>query len=1285
MRNQDGEVRNVLFVSYARKDHNACSQIIPYLSRWATRLGYEVWWDEFQRPGKPWNDQINAQLVRTGAGIVLVSIDALDSDFIWEREIQPLLEADVPVSPLLVRACPWQTNDVLKDLQFLDPPGTRAGLNELSLHEQEQVITAISNDLHTWLPALEDDQKRERGGKAQRREPVDNLPKLAPGVLHGVPGLPAEYEPRSGLLEDFRTKLLGGDSGTVGITTPPRTGLYGSAGVGKSVLASALAHDDKVGLAFPDGIYWVTVGENPTTATIATLQESLARELGTEISEARTNRQRREMLSAAIGERRCLFIIDDVWDGPEALLFNLSGRFARVLYTTRLERILDNPGLKATRLAVSPLSRDEAIRFVQNQIGSDEGLTSDAIAVIEQSGRVIFALSLAVGAYLNSNLSWSQIHERFVASARMYPGELDANLRAMRVAMSTLDNRQLERYRDLVVFPTDEAIPISTIEKFWDVWDVDTRGLLRRFRDGRLLEVDGDSVRFHDDQILYLSARTNDQETRNSELLDAHRPPSDRWHDLPHNDRYMWNHLVRHLIKAIAYNVLDELSGDIDWIAQHWFLNGPSAVDRDLQLLAQQDDARHRAHKMLRRVRGIGHLMRGMKELSPIANTLALHLSNLGSSADLSRHAITDWIAPAIAIDSAVEAVERVLPGHQGGTLAVTAFQSEDGWHLASVGADEAVKIWDPFAADQDPLELRGHAGWVRAVFAFRWHGEWYCASGGGQDRKVRVWSMSEPDQPLLVLHASTGGVTALTGFEEEDEAFLCVGSGDQYVRIYRLSDQQLVASFRGHSGRGHSLVTYKDNSRWRITSGGSDGVLKTWDPLEGKFPREIHSIECRSSVTSLTSFIDRHRRYLAAGHADGSLSICPADGTQPQKLPVHSAPVTALVSFEDDGVVSLVSASTDGVIEVRCSDDGFDAARSYREHISQITAVSAFSDEGSWHLVSASMDGSIRIWDLTALGSEGTRPESHTGKVRAITECRIRAQSAIATVSEDATLRVWQRDASRAAAEVIAPEAGPLFAVTSWQAEGGSVVSWGAQDGSLGLVSLRPAGTGSNQRTRQRNAVNGICSYVAGDGRRMVATAGRDLRVRIWNSASLSEPPRVLLVHSSHVNAICAFELEGSPRLVTVSDDCNMLMWDPERQETPVLTHVHPAPVRAVAVFRDELSWKAVTGADDGVVRVTDLEGKAGPRRLGEHAASVSSVAILSLRKGGQRVASGSDDGRLILWDPKTGEMTAQVGVGHTISGLCTTADAGELGVAYDARWTVFACYMPVSGTPAM
>jgi WD40 repeat protein len=690
------------------------------------------------------------------------------------------------------------------------------------------------------------------------------------------------------------------------------------------------------------------------------------------------------------------------------------------------------------------------------------------------------------------------------------------------------------------------------------------------------------------------------------------------------------------------------------------------------------------AHKMLRRVRGIGHLMRGMKEFSSVANTFSLHLASPGGNSPLSRHASPDWIAPTMAIDSAVEAVERVLPGHQGGTLAVTAYPVADGWLLASAGADEVMRIWDPFAADQDPLILPGHAGWVSAVFAFRWREDRYCASGGSQDRKVRVWSVTEPDRPPLVLHGPTEAITALAGFEEGDDYFLCVGSGDRYVRVYRLSDQRLVASFRGHSGKGHSLVVYQDDRGWRVTSGGSDGVLKTWAPLEGKFPREVSTMECRSPVTSLTSFIDRHRRYFAAGHANGSLSICSADGTQLRDIQAHDAPVGALVSFENDGAVSLLSASTDGVLQVRTSDDGFDAARSSREHISSVTAVSAFPAEGTWHLVSASMDGSIRIWDLTALSPTAeTIPESHTGQVHALAECWLGDEPGIATVSEDSSLRIWHRNASVAPVSVISPDAGPLIAVTSRRAPGGSVISWGARNGSLGSMPLLSTRTGPEQRGKQRRAVNGICSYVAEDGRLMLATAGHDLRVRIWDSTRLSDSPRELRGHYSHVNDIAAFELDGSPRLVTVSDDCMLLMWAPDRQDHPVLTRSHPVPVRTVAVFRDELSWKAATGADDGIIRVIDLEGEAGPRELGRHATPVAAVTVINLPDNSQRLASGSNDGRLILWDPSTGKMTAQVGVGHTISGLCSTSAVGELGVAYDARWTIFSCDSPGLSAP--
>jgi len=1266
-RNKDGELRKVLFIAYASEDRDTCRQVVAFLSIPAKRLGYEVWWDQFQQLGEPWSEQADAQLSRTGAAIVLVSIDALHSEFIWEKEVGPLLREGVPVAPLLVRHCPWEDNEYLRTLQFLAAPD-----DDLIHSDLEPVLANIARRLHTWLPRLEDEQEPEIARVAKQRTPVDQLPKQHPGDLHSVPSLPAEYQARTDLLNDFRAQLLGSASGVAGITAPQRVGLLGVGGVGKSVFASALAHDLEVRCLFPDGIYWITVGQYPD---IPSLQAKLAAELKIDISDARTNTQRRTRLAAAIGDRRCLVIVDDVWSGDGALSFNLSGPYTRVLFTTRNEQILTVPELRATPLVVPPLSLNEAISFVRSQIGSDVELPAEALEVIEQTGRVVLPLSLAVGARLNG-LSWATLRDRFMAASQLYPEELEGNFRAMRVALSTLEAEEIERYSDLVVFPPDESIPITTIETFWSIYDLSARDLLDRFHQGRLLEIDGEDVRFHDDQILYLSGRTSGQTARHVELLDAHRPSSGEWRDLPRDDRYMWDHLAYHLVEAMAFMDQDRLCRDIDWITQHWFLNGPRAVERDLRMLAPQKSPRHNAHHVLRRVRRIGHLMRGMNDLPSIANTFAVHFADLEMTGDISRHASPDWLSPSAPIASATDALERVIPGHQHGALAVSAVQWRSAWQLASAGADGAVRLWDAFAPDKEPSEIGGHEAWVTVIHVFRWQGDLHCATGS-DDRRVRIWSLNEPGNPVLEVRGHMGSVTAITVFEEGDESFLCVGSADRHVRVRRLSDGELVSTFRGHSGTPRSVVAHRDGDGWRITSGGSDGVLRTWDPLSGKNAREIHSIRCDSPVTSLATFTEENSRRFVAGHENGTLSIWSLDGTGDQVIQAHKGEVRAVTAFEDHGVTSLISASADGAVELRRDNDGFTVSRSYRGHLKSVDAISVFLAGDTWHLASASMDETIRIWDLGTHDSDVGAADGHSGRVTAIAECRLQGEWAIVTAGEDATVRVWRCTEPRVSAAAVFQAAGPLSAITTWDDDESSVIYWGTQDGSIGSAPPPVNNIISGQGT---SAVTGMCSYVTRNGERMLVTASKDRAVRIWNCSNLSDLPALLREHGSHINDISVFELKDQPKLLTASSDHTLLMWDLEETERFRLVDVHPAEIHAVTVFLSESGWAAVTGADDGIVRVIDLEGDTSVREIGRHAQPVTSVAVVHVAEGDLRIASASEDGRVALWNPRTGDMTARVGLGGTVSDLCPTSTPGALAVAYDAGWTLIRCTTPTS-----
>jgi hypothetical protein len=133
-----------------------------------------------------------------------------------------------------------------------------------------------------------------------------------PGELDGVPPLPAEFGEREEL-NALREVLLHEGQDAVAITGP--VGVHGKGGIGKTVLAAALAHDEDVRRYFTDGLFWVTVGEH---ADLIALQIALLKRLGAESTDFRSLDQGAQRLRVALAERRCLLVVDDVWsaDGP---------------------------------------------------------------------------------------------------------------------------------------------------------------------------------------------------------------------------------------------------------------------------------------------------------------------------------------------------------------------------------------------------------------------------------------------------------------------------------------------------------------------------------------------------------------------------------------------------------------------------------------------------------------------------------------------------------------------------------------------------------------------------------------------------------------------------------------------------------------------------------------------------------------------------------------------------------------------------------------------------------
>src|SRR6185436_14625460 len=97
------------------------------------------------------------------------------------------------------------------------------------------------------------------------------------GALHGVPSFPAHYLPRADERDELKRALLGATA-VVGLSAGvARVGVHGQGGLGKSVLAMSIAHDEEVRRTFPDGVFWIPIGQQPP---LELLQAELAEHFG---------------------------------------------------------------------------------------------------------------------------------------------------------------------------------------------------------------------------------------------------------------------------------------------------------------------------------------------------------------------------------------------------------------------------------------------------------------------------------------------------------------------------------------------------------------------------------------------------------------------------------------------------------------------------------------------------------------------------------------------------------------------------------------------------------------------------------------------------------------------------------------------------------------------------------------------------------------------------------------------------------------------------------------------
>jgi len=135
----------------------------------------------------------------------------------------------------------------------------------------------------------------------------------------GVPSLPTKYLERLDCIEAIKTKLFSEEIGKIAITGKAnKVGLQGMGGVGKSVIAAALAHDKEIRNHFPDGIVWLSIGREPNPVA---RQSELLRLFyePNEIDKIRVENYKSELIEK-FNDKKCLIILDDVWHSKDMIV-----------------------------------------------------------------------------------------------------------------------------------------------------------------------------------------------------------------------------------------------------------------------------------------------------------------------------------------------------------------------------------------------------------------------------------------------------------------------------------------------------------------------------------------------------------------------------------------------------------------------------------------------------------------------------------------------------------------------------------------------------------------------------------------------------------------------------------------------------------------------------------------------------------------------------------------------------------------------------------------------------
>jgi len=1209
-----------IFISYARKDGR---DLALRLQNSLTTRGYDVWLDTSEIDGGgSWGVEIERAIDECNTLLALMSPASYTSEICRAEQLRAIRK-EKRIIPLLVH--PTDRPIWLETLNYRDfthPDGYETSFTQLHTDLQLSDYTAVARP---------------------------NTPNTAePLAKHFIPR-PDEFERlKNAILSDVTDR-------TVALTA-----LQGMGGIGKSVLANALCHDETMQDAFPDGIFWVEIGRE--VSNIADKMKTIGTTLGDSAGNYSTPDMGIASLRKLLPNKSVLIVLDDVWDVSMdvAKKFLATSPRSRWLITTRDENVVDEMGATPVELGVMTPSQSVELMKSWAERGDEQFPT-----IAKQLGYHPLALKI-VGARLK-NMTTPDWSASFDSISRIKGGygakSRDDNLTVcFEVSVQSLPPELPPLYHALGIFPEDEWIPENIVALLWrklnpDLSPADCTDIIIDLAKLALIDRQrGDEknaeIRTHD--LLH---------SYNREKIKAHYADTQAQfiialgnpYTLPHD--YAWRFYGYHLKEANNIARLRELVADFTWLSAKLSATetGTLIADCDLLLL---DDKSASFPKLLR---------------SALANSS--HVTDADSSAlahqlvgRLMIHRKTDANIRAFT-DSILSTPKHLFPFNPdteyvthnpaGGMLIRTmkhddnvngAILLRDG-RILSWSNDHTLRLWDN---DGNPLSILGKH--TRVVIGAMELPDGRLLSWS-VDESLCLWDKNGEHLKSLKMHtrAVIGAILLSNG------TFLS-WSDDKIMHLWANNGDHL-REIKGHTGSIYGALQMPDG---RLLSWGYDSTLRIWEE-NGEL---IHTLQGhQGSVNGASVMPDGH---ILSWSRDFTLRIWSSDGEKLATLKGHTKIVEGACILPNGNILSWSEDTT-----LRIWDNRGNPIKALEGHTSSVTGVYVFPDG---RFVSWGYDESPRLWDvegnLLAIfagynPNRETMPKSlellggHWDSVNGMLPI---AENRLISWSEDKSLYIWELNgipiaslrghSGRIRGTILLDPYRALSwsrddTLRIWDMRERPVQTLTGHDTVVYGVTTHPNGNGFLTWSRDRflclwhwdgNLNKTLAGHTAGVYGKLVLANGRilswgaDTTLRLWDT--VGNPLKVLEGHTDGVRG--AYQLPDG-RFVSWSSDGTLRLWSSEGDPIKTMTD-HTGSVYGALLMDDRriLSWSW-----DKTLRIWDMDGNLLKTLSGHWNSAVESAMqesnlIGKLRgqlRGHTRAVNGAillQNGNILSWSDK-------------------------------------------------